>query len=358
MEAARKADYGGKVKEEKRVESDAGEGDCKEERVPKVGNGRRDHENDNIKPSCTKPNQKELTSCDKQMTVMDGMERSSEELNSKASSSTQKEKDEQLESAKAEMGEVKEENQRLRMYLNQIMKDYQNLQMQFHDIVQQETKKSTSPPNNHQEAEETELVSLTLGRTSTDPKKVENYVIPSKGQVHEQDKEGLALGLDCQVHEQDKEGLALGLDCQYEMPKITLAESSLNASPENSLEEVKEEARDTLPPPKILKTMRSGEDGVSEQSPAKKTRVSVRVRCDTPTMNDGCQWRKYGQKIAKGNPCPRAYYRCTVALNCPVRKQAGKWDENTNAAKNDQMNWNPLIKTGNGERKSPRCPSA
>ncbi|KEH31912.1 WRKY family transcription factor [Medicago truncatula] len=214
------------------------------------------------------------------------------------------------------MGEVREENQRLKMCLNKIMTEYRALEMQFNNMVKQETKKNND--NNHEEMNaESDLVSLSLGR-------VPSNNIPKNDQEKVNKVSKLALNND---EEFNKEELSLGLECKFETSKSGSTTEGLPniPSPVNSSEVVpikNDEVVETWPPSKTLnKTMRDAEDEVAQQTPAKKARVCVRARCDTPTMNDGCQWRKYGQKIAKGNPCPRAYYRCTVAPSCPVRKQ-------------------------------------
>ncbi|KAE8661309.1 cell division cycle protein 48-like protein [Hibiscus syriacus] len=178
-----------------------------------------------------------------------------------------KEEDE-LESAKAEMGEVKEENGRLKKMLEKIQENYKSLQSSFNEILQQGATKK-SPTSLVSSSPELELVSLSLGRSS--PIKDDPELKPS-----------LALGLDS---------------------------NSQFSTPGNSSEDGTAE---TWPPSKIKKTTtRNGDE--DQQNHVKRARVSVRTRCDAPTMNDGCQWRKYGQKTSKGNPCPRAYYRCTVA---------------------------------------------
>nr|WJJ45902.1 WRKY53 [Persea americana] len=50
-----------------------------------------------------------------------------------------------------------------------------------------------------------------------------------------------------------------------------------------------------------------------------ESKVVLQTASDLGTFSDGYKWRKYGQKMVKGNPNPRSYYKCTYD-ECPVRR--------------------------------------
>ncbi|KVI02275.1 probable WRKY transcription factor 20 [Cynara cardunculus var. scolymus] len=53
--------------------------------------------------------------------------------------------------------------------------------------------------------------------------------------------------------------------------------------------------------------------------PIREPRVVVQTTSEVDILDDGYRWRKYGQKVVRGNPNPRSYYKCTSA-GCTVRK--------------------------------------
>ncbi|CAL5402684.1 unnamed protein product [Camellia sinensis] len=62
-----------------------------------------------------------------------------------------------------------------------------------------------------------------------------------------------------------------------------------------------------------------GIDVTSVVKPIREPRVVVQTVSEVDILDDGYRWRKYGQKVVRGNPNPRSYYKCTNA-GCPVRK--------------------------------------
>ncbi|KAK8475478.1 hypothetical protein V6N11_004968 [Hibiscus sabdariffa] len=76
----------------------------------------------------------------------------------------------------------------------------------------------------------------------------------------------------------------------------------------------------------------NAESSCSDENSCKKPKECIKakvsracVRTD-PSDNslivrDGYQWRKYGQKVTRDNPSPRAYFKCSFAPGCPVKKK-------------------------------------
>ncbi|KAF3338115.1 putative WRKY transcription factor 4 isoform X1 [Carex littledalei] len=57
----------------------------------------------------------------------------------------------------------------------------------------------------------------------------------------------------------------------------------------------------------------------SSQRTLTEARIIVQTTSEIDLLDDGYRWRKYGQKVVKGNPHPRSYYKCTYT-GCNVRK--------------------------------------
>nr|AKN10295.1 WRKY transcription factor 2 [Osmanthus fragrans] len=62
----------------------------------------------------------------------------------------------------------------------------------------------------------------------------------------------------------------------------------------------------------------------------REPRVVVQTISDIDILDDGYRWRKYGQKVVKGNPNPRSYYKCT-SQGCNVRKHVERASQDLRA---------------------------
>uniref|UniRef100_A0ACD5VSM6 Uncharacterized protein n=1 Tax=Avena sativa TaxID=4498 RepID=A0ACD5VSM6_AVESA len=230
----------------------------------------------------------------------------------------------ELAAMQAELSRMNEENQRLRGMLTQVTNSYQALQMHLVALMQQ---RSQLPPTQPQQPPSHE-----------DGKTEQGAMVP---------RQFLGLGpsgAGADVAEEPS-------NSSTEVGSPRRSSSNGNEDPERGDNPDGPSTAGWLPGRAMsqqLGAAAKGHDQQAQEATMRKARVSVRARSEAPIIADGCQWRKYGQKMAKGNPCPRAYYRCTMATGCPVRKQVQRCAEDRTI----------LITTYEGTHNHPLPPAA
>lgn len=170
------------------------------------------------------------------------------------------------------MNKIKLENARLKLLLQQIEKDYTSLQTRFFNICQPDFKKSSGSPTctheNIADEEESELVSLRLGRS---PSPSENKKVDKKRSYDKTIEDSPSC------NDQSSNGLKLGLDYSTGVSESEFIKPSNDPSPG--------------PTSEVVKTVKKcndesikKDDEVSQPN-VKRARVSVRTKCDYPTVS-------------------------------------------------------------------------
>ncbi|KAA8520123.1 hypothetical protein F0562_014379 [Nyssa sinensis] len=228
----------------------------------------------------------------------------------------------------AELERVNVENQRLKGMLTQVSNNYSALQGHLVTLMKQQQQQESLRAQSPHEPE------IVEGKSEDQKEEAGRVIVP---------RQFMELGPS-------------GTTETDEPSHSSAEERTISGSPRNNMEEKtgKRIGREESPqseswvPNKAPKLNSSKNIDQTTEATMRKARVSVRARSEAPMISDGCQWRKYGQKMAKGNPCPRAYYRCTMAIGCPVRKQVQRCAEDRTI----------LITTYEGNHNHPLPPAA
>ncbi|CAJ2652733.1 unnamed protein product [Trifolium pratense] len=133
-------------------------------------------------------------------------------------------------------------------------------------------------------------------------------VNPNGNEIHDHSYGSHGNGQMDSVATPENSSISIGGDDDFE-------QSSLQRARSVGADEFVEEE----PEPKRWRNESENQGIVLGHRTVREPRVVVQTTSDIDILDDGYKWRKYGQKVVKGNPNPRSYYKCTYQ-GCPVRK--------------------------------------